>query len=64
MVHDCVFNPAVGCADRAGCSYCGWNPKEAQRRLKRRGYIKETAPDGTNIEDGRPNGQQSSAPSV
>lgn len=53
MVYDCVFNPAVGCADRAGCSRCGWNPDVTEKRKAQ----KKTAPDGANIKDGRPEGQ-------
>ncbi len=60
MVYDCAFNPAVGCADRAGCSRCGWNPDVTEKRKAK----KKTAPDGANIEDGGPEGQQSSTPSV
>ena len=58
MAYSCKYNPWVICKDRAGCPCCGWNPEEVRRRLERRKYPKkETAPDATNIEDGRPEGQ-------
>lgn len=73
----CKFNGHLHCTDTDpkrlnGCCRCGWNPEvDAQRkdevreeRQKQYQKRKKAAPDGANIEDGRPDGQQSSTPSV
>lgn len=61
----CKFSGHIHCSDTDpkrlnGCQHCGWNPEVVQKRKAH----KKAAPDGANIEDGRPEGQQSSTPSV